>query len=57
MSKWISEDDMMLFVKSGAHLESMKISNQIAAKIIVKRLVQNDFPTWKEAKKYIHSSK
>jgi len=56
MSKWNSEEDMLQFARSGAHLEAMKISRNIAAELKFKRLDVSDFPSWEEAKKRIHGT-
>ena len=55
MSIWRNEEEMMQFVQSDAHLEAMKKSKSLAAELKFKRLNQDTFPTWKEAKSLIHS--
>lgn len=56
MSMWNTEEEMMAFVRSGAHLKAMKISKDIAAELKFKRLNQDHFPTWKEAKQHLHKA-
>lgn len=55
MSKWENEEEMLSFVRSGAHAKAMKISQDIAAKLKFKRLTQEEFPSWKEAMQLIHA--
>ncbi|MFM2284934.1 MAG: hypothetical protein RLZZ543_431 [Bacteroidota bacterium] len=51
MTVWENENDLKLFYKQGVHLEAMKKASHFSHKIQSKRLVRDDVPSWKEAKK------
>lgn len=57
MSLWENEDDMKAFAHSGAHLEAMKISKEIAKEIWTRQLELNVFPDWKTAKSLLMEGK
>ncbi|QCK16650.1 DUF3291 domain-containing protein [Mangrovivirga cuniculi] len=50
MTLWEEESDMKEFAKSGAHLEAMKRSSNIASEIHTITINAKNLPTWKEAK-------
>ncbi|MEQ9424818.1 MAG: DUF3291 domain-containing protein [Cyclobacteriaceae bacterium] len=50
MSLWRSEEEMKTFAHSGAHLNAMKASSQIAKEIKTAQVERQDFVTWKVAK-------
>lgn len=50
MTLWNNETDMKAFARSGAHLEAMKMSGQIAKEIKSLTIDATTFPDWKTAK-------
>ena len=50
ITSWKSEQDLKAFAKSGAHLEAMKVSADIADEIRTHTYEAESFPSWKEAK-------
>jgi hypothetical protein len=50
MSRWNNREEMMAFVRSGAHLSSMKKAGKFAAQIRTVSLDREDFPDWQEAR-------
>jgi hypothetical protein len=50
MTLWENEQDMRAFAKSGAHLEAMKKSAQIAKQIKTLTFETTALPSWKTAK-------
>tara|TARA_R110002124_G_scaffold252130_1_gene417379 strand:+ start:953 stop:1288 length:336 start_codon:yes stop_codon:yes gene_type:complete len=57
MSLWENEEDLKNFAKSGAHLEAMKISKDIAKEIRILSLERDKLPSWDEAKKLLENGK
>lgn len=49
MTLWESESELQDFARSGAHLESMKKSSQIAREIATLRYEADALPNWKDA--------
>ncbi|GAA4311805.1 hypothetical protein GCM10023115_32390 [Pontixanthobacter gangjinensis] len=50
MTLWNKEQDLINFSRSGAHLEAMKKSRQIAKEIRTISIDAEELPDWKEAK-------
>lgn len=50
MTLWNNEDDLKKFARSGAHLEAMKMSGQIAKEIKSLTIDADEFPSWAAAK-------
>ena len=57
MTLWNSEDQIRDFDKSGAHLEAMKKSKEIAKEIRTITLDVEELPNWKEAKLLLNSAR
>lgn len=57
MSLWNSEEDLLEFARSGAHLEAMKKSGQIAKEIRTITVDRDTLPNWKEAKELLQTAK
>lgn len=57
MSLWENEEEMKRFARSGAHLDAMKASKEIANEIITSTLDADQLPSWKEAKKLLEKGK
>lgn len=57
MTLWSDEDEMREFVKSGAHLEAMKTSADIAKEIRVITIASDTLIPWKEAKVHLQNTK
>jgi hypothetical protein len=57
MTLWNNEAELKEFAKSGAHLEAMKISSQIAKEIRTITIDTDSLPDWKEAKKLLQEGK
>lgn len=57
MTLWDNEMDMRNFAKSGAHLEAMKISKQIAKEIRTITIDATVLPDWPEAKELLQAAK
>ncbi|MCG8576894.1 MAG: DUF3291 domain-containing protein [Flavobacteriales bacterium] len=57
MTLWSDENELREFAKSGAHLEAMKSSSQIAKEIRTITIETDSLPNWKEAKKLLESGK
>jgi hypothetical protein len=57
MTLWSNEEDMKDFAKSGAHLEAMRTSKQIAKEIRTITIDANKFPNWTEAITLLESGK
>jgi len=51
MTLWENRNDMLAFARSGAHLETMKITGTIAKEIRTLEIETSVLPDWKEAKK------
>jgi hypothetical protein len=57
MTLWNDENEIKEFAKSGAHLEAMKKSSQIAKEIRTITIDADSLPNWKEAKKILERGK
>jgi len=57
MTLWNSENEIKEFAKSGAHLEAMKKSSQIAKEIRTITIDADSLPDWKETKRILKSGK
>ena len=57
MTLWNSENELKEFAKSGAHLDAMKKSKEIAKEIRTITIDTNTLPTWEEAKKLLVNAK
>lgn len=57
MTLWKTEEEMKEFSKSGAHLEAMKKTKQIAKEIRTITIDTDVLPSWKEAKKLLKNAK
>jgi heme-degrading monooxygenase HmoA len=57
MTLWKSEEDLKTFAKSGAHLEAMKRSKEIAKEIRTITIDANELPSWAEAKMLLEKGK
>jgi hypothetical protein len=57
MTLWNNENELKEFARSGAHLEAMKISKQIAKEIRTITIDADNLPNLKEAKKLLEKVK
>ena len=57
MTLWKNESELKEFAASGAHLEAMKKSQQIAKEIRTITLDAEVLPSWDEAKKLLENAK
>jgi hypothetical protein len=57
MTLWNSESELKEFAKSGAHLEAMKKSKQIAKEIRTITIDTETLPSWEEAKRLLANAK
>lgn len=57
MTLWNNEEELKEFARSGAHLEAMKISKQIAKEIRTITIDANTLPNWKDAIKHLENGK
>ena len=57
MTLWNNEEELKEFARSGAHLEAMKISKQIAKEIRTITIEAYTLPNWKEAIKLLEKGK
>lgn len=57
MTLWNNEEEMKAFAYSGAHLEIMKSSKEIAKEIRSITIETTELPNWKEAKRLLESAK
>jgi len=57
MTLWNSETDLKDFYQSGAHLEAMKKSKNIAKEIRTITIDADSLPSWAEAKKLLENAK
>ncbi|MBL7844361.1 MAG: DUF3291 domain-containing protein [Cyclobacteriaceae bacterium] len=53
ITSWKSEEDLKTFAKSGAHLQAMKVSADLAEEIRTLTYQTDTFPSWKEAKELL----
>jgi hypothetical protein len=57
MTLWNNENELKEFAKSGAHLEAMKKSKNIAKEIRTITIDADTLPSWDEAKKLLEKAK
>lgn len=57
MTLWNNESELKAFAKSGAHLEAMKRSSEIAREIRTFTFDSDHLPTWEEAFKLLEKGK
>ncbi|MDG1332360.1 MAG: DUF3291 domain-containing protein [Crocinitomicaceae bacterium] len=57
MSLWSNEEEMKAFAYSGAHMEVMKSSRDIAKEIRTITIQASELPNWKEAKRLLEGGK
>jgi hypothetical protein len=57
MTLWESEEDLKDFATSGAHLDAMKSSKEIAKEIRTITIDADQLPSWKEAKRLLQHGK
>jgi hypothetical protein len=57
MTLWNSEAELKAFAKSGAHLDAMKRSKEIAKEIRTYTYDATELPAWKEAKQLLKDPK
>ncbi len=57
MTLWNNEAELREFAKSGAHLEAMKVSSQIAKEIKTITIDTTTLPNWDEAMKLLENGK
>ena len=57
MTLWNSEGELKEFAKSGAHLDAMKKSKEIAKEIRTITIDADTLPSWDEAKKLLEKAK
>ena len=57
MTLWNNEEEMKEFTRSGAHLEVMKTSKEIAKEIRTITIEATSLPNWKEAKLLLEKGK
>ena len=50
LSAWQSEEDLKRFAKSGAHLDAMKKSKEIATELATYTYQGEEMPDWTKAK-------
>lgn len=57
MTLWNNENELKEFAKSGAHLEAMKSSKEIAKEIRTITIDADSLPNWNDAKKLLKDGK
>lgn len=57
MTLWNNESELKEFARSGAHLDAMKKSKQIAKEIRTITIDADTLPSWEEAKKLLETAK
>ena len=57
MTLWNNEAELKEFAKSGAHLEAMKASSQMAKEIRTITIDADSLPNWKEAENLLKNGK
>lgn len=57
MTLWNNEKELKQFASSGAHLEAMKASKQMAKEIRTITLETESLPNWKDAKRMLEKGK
>lgn len=53
LSAWETEEDLKTFARSGAHLEAMKESRNLATEIRIYTFRSEQIPDWREAKRML----
>ena len=48
-TSWNSKEDMLSFMRSGAHVDAMKNSHQFAMKVTTTGFESESVPSWKDA--------
>ena len=56
LTAWDSEEDMLTFIKTGAHAEAMRRSGEIARSVQSTHFEANEVPDWEEARKKLDNS-
>lgn len=57
MTLWNNENELKEFARSGAHLDAMKKSKEIAKEIRTITIDTDALPSWDEAKKLLENAK
>lgn len=57
MTLWNNDNELKDFARSGAHLDAMRKSKDIAKEIKTLTIDADKLPTWKEAKKLLETAK
>jgi hypothetical protein len=57
MTLWKSEEELKDFARSGAHMEAMKISKDIAKEIGTITIDATELPDWSTAKELLNKAK
>lgn len=57
MTLWNNESELKEFARSGAHLDAMKKSKEIAKEIRTITIETDTLPSWDEAKKLLQQAK
>jgi hypothetical protein len=57
MTLWNDENELKEFALSGAHMEAMKKSKELAKEIRTITIESVSLPSWKEAKKLLENAK
>ncbi len=57
MTLWNNDDELKAFARSGAHLDAMKMSKEIAKEIKTLTIDADKLPTWQEAQKLLETAK
>ena len=56
LTLWETPEDLKAFARSGAHLESMKKSAELATEIRIWSYPAEKLPSWAEARKILHEN-
>jgi len=56
-TSWTSKDDMLTFMRSGAHADAMRNSSKFARKVTTTGYESESVPSWNEAIQLIKSKK
>ncbi len=56
LSAWDKKEDMLRFMRSGAHAEAMKRSKEFAKSVVTINFDLDYIPDWKEAKERLDNS-
>ena len=57
MTLWNNEEELKAFAHSGAHLDAMKLSRQIAKEIRTITIETDVLPSWKEGQQLLEKAK